>query len=486
MADSRARTGIGHTASIPDQPSIVKPALRKSVYFAPLVDLAAVLMIPVAASLLTQTHENLQRNLCFWALLAFSTIILAASHGGYRRRQVCMLHKQTRLVINCFLATALAMLSMALLLGHAHILVRRWTFADLALTPFVITYARARLVNHVIKRQDDRAIRGSIVVCYDRYPPDLDKALNKYLDTGRVLGVLYLSGAELFSSSPAWRQLPDQNALLKTLRDYEISDVVFVHHPKLDAGTPAVNQQLLSEILGYPARIWLAFDLGSNLPDFATSRPGSCRLVPVMSDELVSSENAVKRAIDLLGSIFLMIVLSPILVLSAGLVKASSPGPIVFRQTRTGAHGKRFTVYKFRTMVDEPQRAFAQATPNDPRVTRIGRLLRRTSFDELPQLVNVVSGEMSLVGPRPHAPETQVEGINFENAVKLYRLRHRVKPGITGLAQIRGQRGETREIGMLEQRLASDLEYIQSWSLWLDIAIMLQTVPAMIARKNAW
>jgi lipopolysaccharide/colanic/teichoic acid biosynthesis glycosyltransferase len=137
-------------------------------------------------------------------------------------------------------------------------------------------------------------------------------------------------------------------------------------------------------------------------------------------------------------------------------------------------------------MVDDPSRAFAQAVPNDPRVTRVGRFLRRTSFDEMLQLFNVVSGEMSLVGPRPHAPETQVEGMNFENAVKLYRLRHRVKPGITGLAQIRGQRGETREIGMLEQRLASDLEYIQSWSIWLDISIMLMTIPVMIAPKNAW
>ncbi|MDD2705901.1 MAG: sugar transferase [Acidocella sp.] len=116
----------------------------------------------------------------------------------------------------------------------------------------------------------------------------------------------------------------------------------------------------------------------------------------------------------------------------------------------------------------------------------MGSFLRRTSLDELLQLINVFQGDMSLVGPRPHAPETEVEGMSFENALRLYHLRHRVKPGITGLAQIRGQRGETPALSALEQRLSSDLEYIQSWSLWLDISIMLQTIPIVFSQTNAW
>jgi lipopolysaccharide/colanic/teichoic acid biosynthesis glycosyltransferase len=137
-------------------------------------------------------------------------------------------------------------------------------------------------------------------------------------------------------------------------------------------------------------------------------------------------------------------------------------------------------------MAYDPDQPFAQAQHHDSRVTTIGHFLRRTSLDELLQLVNVIKGDMSLVGPRPHAPETQVEGITFENALRLYRLRHRVKPGITGLAQIRGQRGETKVLSMLEQRLASDLEYIQSWSLWLDISIMFHTLPVLLTQTNAW
>jgi lipopolysaccharide/colanic/teichoic acid biosynthesis glycosyltransferase len=137
-------------------------------------------------------------------------------------------------------------------------------------------------------------------------------------------------------------------------------------------------------------------------------------------------------------------------------------------------------------MTERQDAGFSQAVINDPRVTSFGRFLRRTSLDELLQLINVIKGDMSLVGPRPHAPETQVEGVNFENAVKFYRLRHRVKPGITGLAQIRGQRGETRALATLERRIASDLEYIENWSIWLDVAIIFKTIPIFFTQRNAY
>jgi lipopolysaccharide/colanic/teichoic acid biosynthesis glycosyltransferase len=168
------------------------------------------------------------------------------------------------------------------------------------------------------------------------------------------------------------------------------------------------------------------------------------------------------------------------------MIRLDGQGPAIFRQIRIGAHGKEFVVYKFRTMIPSPAGEFSQATPNDPRVTQLGRLLRRTSLDEVLQLVNVIRGEMSLVGPRPHAPETHVEGIPFEHAVRYYRLRHRVKPGITGLAQIRGQRGETQHVGDLIQRIASDLEYIENWSIWLDLKIIAKTLPIVIRQTNAY
>ena len=205
-----------------------------------------------------------------------------------------------------------------------------------------------------------------------------------------------------------------------------------------------------------------------------------------MARHYVSSLNLTKRLFDMLAASLMLVTFSPLLLLAAVLVKATGPGPIIFRQVRIGAQGRVFTVLKFRTLVFAPGASFSQVQRDDPRVTRIGRVLRRSSFDELLQLVNVLKGEMSLVGPRPHAPETAVEGMRFEDAVRLYRLRHRVKPGMTGLAQIRGQRGATPHVTTLEQRLASDLEYIHSWSLWLDVMILLRTVPAILRPQNAW
>jgi lipopolysaccharide/colanic/teichoic acid biosynthesis glycosyltransferase len=205
-----------------------------------------------------------------------------------------------------------------------------------------------------------------------------------------------------------------------------------------------------------------------------------------LAGEFVSSLNPTKRVFDVLAASLLLLALAPLLLIAAALVKASGDGPVIFRQSRIGAQGRIFIVLKFRTMVFAPGAPFAQAECYDTRVTRIGRFLRRSSLDELLQLINVIKGEMSLVGPRPHAPETAVEGVRFEDAVRLYRLRHRVKPGMTGLAQIRGQRGATPHVTTLEQRLASDLEYIHSWSLWLDVLILLRTIPAIVRPQNAW
>lgn len=191
-----------------------------------------------------------------------------------------------------------------------------------------------------------------------------------------------------------------------------------------------------------------------------------------------------KRLLDLIGSIFGLVFLSPILLLIAAGIKLSSPGPIFFKQKRYGIAGKPINVYKFRSMKQgDSNGPVIQATVSDKRVTRFGRFLRRTSLDELPQLFNVLRGDMSLVGPRPHAID---HNELYRKLVSGYMFRHKIKPGITGWAQINGSRGETETLEKMQARIDYDLYYIQHWSIWLDIVILWRTLKVVFGDKNAY
>ncbi|MBV8910127.1 MAG: exopolysaccharide biosynthesis polyprenyl glycosylphosphotransferase [Gammaproteobacteria bacterium] len=175
---------------------------------------------------------------------------------------------------------------------------------------------------------------------------------------------------------------------------------------------------------------------------------------------------------------------APLMILIAVLVRLSSPGPIIFRQRRYGLNGDEIIVYKFRTMtVTEDGPTVTQATRSDPRFTSIGRILRRSSLDELPQLFNVLMGPMSLVGPRPHAV---AHNEMYRKLIKGYMVRHKVKPGMTGLAQINGLRGETRTLEQMEARVRYDLEYLRNWSLKLDLEILAKTVRCVFNDAKAF
>lgn len=195
-----------------------------------------------------------------------------------------------------------------------------------------------------------------------------------------------------------------------------------------------------------------------------------------------------KRIEDMVLSSLALIVLSPVMLLVALAIKLDSPGPVLFRQKRYGYNNRLIEVFKFRSMYQNQSdfTADKQTTRGDPRVTRVGRFIRKTSLDELPQLFNVFAGSMSMVGPRPHATATKAAGILFEEAVQEYTSRHRVKPGITGWAQINGYRGETDTLEKIEKRVEFDLEYIENWSVWFDLYILFRTVPAVLLTKEAF
>jgi lipopolysaccharide/colanic/teichoic acid biosynthesis glycosyltransferase len=209
------------------------------------------------------------------------------------------------------------------------------------------------------------------------------------------------------------------------------------------------------------------------------------RLVSIMRVELACY---CKRLSDIIIAAILSLVLAPLIIMIVVAIKLETPGPVIFCQVRRGFHNKPFTLYKFRTMYSDQCDAEAriQTRVNDPRVTRVGSFIRRRSFDELPQLYNVVRGDMSLVGPRPHAVGTFINGIPLADLIQDYAARYDVRPGITGLAQVKGVRGELDTVEKANLRIQYDLDYITRWSLWLDVIILAKTFRCLLGDKRAY
>ena len=221
--------------------------------------------------------------------------------------------------------------------------------------------------------------------------------------------------------------------------------------------------------------------------DLIQARSGEIQGIPVVAmceTPFYGYRGVAKRLTDIVLSVVILLLLLPLLVLIAILVKMSSPGPIIFKQRRYGLDGREIAVYKFRTMsVQEDGEQIRQASKGDNRITRVGAMLRRSSLDELPQLINVLQGRMSLVGPRPHAVAHNEE---YRKLIKGYMMRHKVLPGITGLAQVNGCRGETSQLEQMEARVNFDLDYLRHWSPMLDIKIILLTVVKIFRDDKAY
>lgn len=221
-----------------------------------------------------------------------------------------------------------------------------------------------------------------------------------------------------------------------------------------------------------------------NILQSRTEEINGVPVVPLFDTPLSGINMVFKRLEDIVVSLAIIILISPVLLLIAIAVKITSTGPVIFRQVRYGMDGKPIKVWKFRSMsVMENDSKVKQATKNDIRVTKVGRFLRSTSLDELPQFFNVLFGQMSVVGPRPHAVAHNEQ---YRSLIQGYMLRHKVKPGITGLAQINGWRGETDTLEKMQKRVEYDLLYIRGWSVWLDIKIIFLTVFKGFINKSAY
>lgn len=244
---------------------------------------------------------------------------------------------------------------------------------------------------------------------------------------------------------------------------------------------------LLDRLRFLPITVWLVPDPELSALSLSHAKGFNGVIMPtLMTPPFSHWGRFAKTAFDYAAGSVILALISPILLATAIAIKLDSPGPVLFRQQRSGQFGRKFSIYKFRSL--KVERADAEAdklvSKNDDRVTGVGRFIRKYSVDELPQIFNVLKGEMSLIGPRPHAPKAKADGRLYAEVMPDYAIRYRVKPGMTGWAQINGWRGETDTEDKLRKRVEFDFHYIRHWSFWLDMLILLRTVPAVVAPKN--
>lgn len=293
--------------------------------------------------------------------------------------------------------------------------------------------------------------------------------------------IMEISAKDMASPTVMSAIQPQFNALIAYARNHRIEHVFLL----FDWNRQHIIDSLLDALKVLPTPVHLIPDASvGRFLKYPTIATGGTWTAELRRAPLTLRERALKRAMDLIGASLALIIFAPVMLGAALLIKCESRGPVLFRQTRNGFNGRAFKIFKFRSMsVTEDGLTIVQATRHDRRVTRVGRWLRRTSIDELPQLLNVLRGEMSLVGPRPHAAAHNTE---YEKLIGNYAFRHHVKPGITGWAQVNGYRGETIAVGLMEKRVKHDLWYINNWSVWLDISIVFKTALTNFRQSKAY
>ncbi len=297
----------------------------------------------------------------------------------------------------------------------------------------------------------------------------------------RVAGFFDDRSAERLSALEPGELLGNVDQLSEYVKRHRV-DLIYVTLPM--ASQPRI-MKLLEELHDTTASVYFTPDIF--LFDLIQARMDTIGGIPVVAlceTPFYGVNGLVKRVSDIVLATLILTAISPLMAAIALGVKLSSPGPVLFRQRRYGLDGREIVVYKFRTMtVMEDGEVVKQATKNDCRVTPFGAFLRRTSLDELPQFINVLQGRMSIVGPRPHAV---AHNETYRKLVKSYMVRHKVRPGITGWAQVNGLRGETETVEKMKARIEYDLDYLRHWSLKLDLAIIWRTLFVVLKSRNAY
>jgi putative colanic acid biosysnthesis UDP-glucose lipid carrier transferase len=350
-----------------------------------------------------------------------------------------------------------------------------WTFA----TP-VALFAAHRLLPVLLPRLlAAEGLRKTAVIAGAN---DLGRGLARRLRADPMLGVRF---AGFFDDRAPGRIAEKVLGSIGALADYVRANKVGIIYIALPMASQPRILKLLEELRDTTASIYFVPDIFVfDLIQARVDSIGDLPVVAVCETPFYGFNGLVKRASDIIIASLTLVLISPLLLCIAVGVKLSSPGPVLFKQRRYGVDGRKIVVWKFRTMaVAEDGDVVRQATRNDSRVTPFGAFLRRTSLDELPQFFNVLQGRMSVVGPRPHAV---AHNELYRKLIRGYMIRHKVRPGITGLAQVNGWRGETDTVEKMQARIQYDLQYLRRWSLLLDLQIILKTIVVVLRKQNAY
>jgi putative colanic acid biosynthesis UDP-glucose lipid carrier transferase len=450
--------------------SDMRAALMAAIFAA---DVLAVAITGIGGYLIRNGATGLPRQ--YWGHLVVGcvTFVLGMQIAGMYRFAALRRHREHLVRLTCLWAAVVLMLiAIIYLTRRADQYSRAWMLM------WALGGWSALVATRVLAWRAIRRFRGQLVTrtAVIGHPIPAQRLAQRLADDAR--GDVEIVG--VFEAKDALGQCDprDGGALARlSAADTRIDEIVFAlpHDEVLD----------LDAALGKLGPRVVDIKVGFDLPAPRGSDGGPLILVPVWQRPLAGSPTVLKRAIDICASLLLLASLLPLMAVIAALVKFDTPGPVLFRQQRFGISKKPFKLYKFRSMrcaaSNDP--SVPQARRHDPRVTRIGRFLRRTSLDELPQLLNVLKGDMSLVGPRPHAT---LHDEKYAALIDGYVARHRVKPGITGWAQVHGWRGETDTLEKMQRRVEYDIYYMNNWSLRLDFEILFKTLAVVLGQRNAY
>lgn len=420
-------------------------------------------------------------------LIYLSTLVTVVSLQLAHAYRVRSINSLSALLNSLFVGGASA-LSLMLLCGYLsgtlHAYSRAWLVCSVLLSATLLLLNRIMLTQ-VVRRacRTERLTEAIVVVGANERAEKMIEAIGRTANANvKVLGVFDDRVRRDMPSSLRPQLLGSTDAMLQYIRRNRVDRVV-VTLPWV--GSDRIHA-LLKKLRTVPVRIDLVpSDVVWQFPTINMERLGSVPVLTIANGRVDEQIGAIKRIEDLVISSVVLLLISPVLLLVALAIKLDSKGPIIFKQRRHGFNNEVFEVYKFRSMTvaDSASANVVQAIRNDRRVTRVGRFLRRSSLDELPQLFNVLLGHMSIVGPRPHAVQHNLE---YSSIISEYFARHNVKPGITGWAQVSGLRGETDTVEKMVRRVEYDLHYIEHWSLGFDFKIILMTAVAVWLDPNAY